>query len=62
MNYDNTKAGRTRIQQRREKTKEILQVCRDVCERHKGLVMIDDRYRVVDTKYYTISPKEISDV
>lgn len=46
-------------EQRAERNAEILQVCKDVCERQGGMTQIDDRYVVVDTTKFTVSQKEI---
>ncbi len=53
-----SREGRVAIDSRRERQKEILQVARGACRRLGGLAIINDRYSVVDTKYYNITQKE----
>ena len=50
-------AGRSKIAQRRARNREILQECKRVCEAHKGLTQIDDRFVVVDLTRYNVSPR-----
>ena len=47
-----------RINARREKLEPILEAAKEACQRLGGWAMIDDRYVVVDTKYFNVSQKD----
>ena len=53
INYE-----KRRTNTRLEKVQPILEAAREACKRLGGLAMIDDRFTVVDTKYYNITLKE----
>lgn len=52
---------KNKINERRKRRDEILNMCREVCEKHKGLAQIDERYVVVDLDRYSIRSKEVND-
>ncbi len=43
---------------RQKRTEEILEVCKEVCQKQGGMTQIDNQYVVVDTTKFTISQKE----
>lgn len=52
------KEHKSRVDARRQKRDEILQAAKEACKNLGGHAMIDERYMVVDTKHYSIKPKE----
>lgn len=52
-----TRKMKKSAQDRRDRRAEILRAAKEACKKFGGLAIIDDRYKVVDTKYYTITEK-----